>query len=68
MIIAAAVVTLPLFSRAIMDLCIGTIDDVRNNVGVTDQAAPEHISLFLTAGIFLDLIPFVAQLSSLIMT
>ena len=60
MIIATSVLTIPLFVRAIFDLIIGTNESVRDSIGVTDQAASEHITLFLTCGIFLDFIPFVA--------
>ena len=65
LIIATCVVTVPLFARSIFDLCIGSDESVRDSVGVTDQAAGEHITLFLTCGIFLDFVPFMAQLASL---
>ena len=48
-----------------MDMIIGADEEVRDDIGITDQAASKHINNFLTIGIFLDYIPFVAQLASL---
>jgi hypothetical protein len=64
---SAALLTLPLLARSIFDLCVGGSKSVRDSVGITDQANSEEVLLFLTTGIFFDLIPFLAQLASLVL-
>jgi len=57
--IAAIALTLPIFVRALFDLCIGLNADARANVGITDDENGKVITLFLASGVVFDYIPFV---------